>query len=44
MALISEAIKTDHQELRDYYQKISSAADEDTKTRWGNQVCETQKQ
>lgn len=34
---ISEAIKTDHREIEDYYNKILSSATETEKTKWQNQ-------
>jgi len=34
---ISSGIIRDHNELRDYYQKITSASSSDEKTRWANQ-------
>ncbi|KAJ9143774.1 HHE domain-containing protein [Pleurostoma richardsiae] len=34
---ISDAIKHDHRELEDYYNKIKSATDDDTKVRYQNQ-------
>jgi len=34
---ISSGIIQDHNELRDYYQKITAATDDDEKTRWANQ-------
>ena len=36
---VSDAIKTDHRELEDYYDKIIHATDDDTKTRWQSQFC-----
>jgi hemerythrin-like domain-containing protein len=37
MTLISEAIKTDHREIEDYYNKIINASNPDEQTRWQNQ-------
>ena len=37
MTTISDAIIHDHEELKDYYNKIKNASDSDTKTRWRNQ-------
>lgn len=37
MVKISEAIIHDHKELKENYENIKSATDEDTKTRWRNQ-------
>ncbi|KAF9088776.1 hypothetical protein BGX27_002628 [Mortierella sp. AM989] len=37
MTRVSEALKTDHRELEDAYNKILSATSEDEKTRWQNQ-------
>ena len=34
---VTEAIKHDHAELKDYYHKILDAKDADTKARWQNQ-------
>lgn len=34
---ISEAIKTDHRELEDYYNKILNSATDKEKTEWQNQ-------
>ncbi len=36
---VSDAIKTDHRELEDYYDKMMKATDDDAKTRWQNQFC-----
>jgi hypothetical protein len=37
MSTISEAIKKDHQEIKEYANNIRAATDDDTKTRWQNQ-------
>jgi hemerythrin superfamily protein len=37
MAGISDVIKRDHREIKEYYQNIVDANDDDTKTRWQNQ-------
>jgi len=37
MSTISEAIKKDHQEIREYAENIRTATDDDSKTRWQNQ-------
>jgi endo-1,4-beta-xylanase len=37
MSKISDSIIHDHKELKEYYGKIKSANDDDTKTRWRNQ-------
>ena len=37
MTKISDAITHDHKELKEYYQNIKNASDDDTKTRWRNQ-------
>ncbi|KAH8801463.1 hemerythrin family protein [Xylogone sp. PMI_703] len=37
MTAISDAIKKDHTELKDYYNNILNAADNDVATRWQNQ-------
>jgi len=37
MSTISDAIKKDHQEIKDYAENIRTAADNDAKTRWQNQ-------
>jgi hemerythrin superfamily protein len=37
MTRVSEAIKQDHRELEDYYNKIVNATDDDTKTAYQNQ-------
>lgn len=37
MSRISDAVKKDHSELKDYYSKIIGATDNDTKVRWQNQ-------
>lgn len=37
LSTISEAIKKDHQEIKDYANNIRTATDDDTKTRWQNQ-------
>ncbi|KDQ09305.1 hypothetical protein BOTBODRAFT_164979 [Botryobasidium botryosum FD-172 SS1] len=34
---ISSAVVQDHDELREYYQRIKAAADDDERTRWANQ-------
>ena len=36
---VSDVVIHDHKELKDYYDKILSATDGDTKTRWQNQFC-----
>ena len=36
-ALISDAVKHDHRELEEYYDKIVNATDDDTKVRYQNQ-------
>jgi len=37
MSTISDAIKKDHQEIKEYANNIRAATDNDTKTRWQNQ-------
>ena len=37
MSTVSDSIIHDHEELKDYYNKIKNASDSDTKTRWRNQ-------
>jgi len=37
MSTISEAIKKDHEEIKEYAQNIRTATDNDSKTRWQNQ-------
>jgi hemerythrin superfamily protein len=37
MSRISDAIKKDHRELEQYYNKIIGAQDDDEATRWQNQ-------
>lgn len=37
MSTISEAIKKDHEEIKEYANNIRAATDDDTKTRWQNQ-------
>jgi len=37
MSTISDAIKKDHQEIKDYAENIRTAVDNDSKTRWQNQ-------
>ena len=38
MASISDVMKRDHQTIRNIYQNIVQAQDEDTAARWANQV------
>jgi len=37
MSTISDAIKKDHQEIKEYAENIRKATDDDSKTRWQNQ-------
>lgn len=37
MSTISDAIKKDHAEIKDYADKIRTATDDDTRVRWQNQ-------
>ena len=37
MSSISDAIKKDHQEIKEYAENIRTATDDDSKTRWQNQ-------
>jgi hemerythrin superfamily protein len=37
MSTISDAIKKDHQEIKEYAENIRTATDDDSKTRWQNQ-------
>ncbi|KMU76064.1 hypothetical protein CISG_05322 [Coccidioides immitis RMSCC 3703] len=37
MASISDVMRADQQQMRDHYQKIIEAQDDDTRKRWGNQ-------
>ena len=37
MSTISDAIKKDHEEIKEYANNIRSATDDDTKRRWQNQ-------
>lgn len=39
MACISDVIKHDHREIKEYYQNIIDANDVDTKTKWQNQFA-----
>lgn len=38
MTRISDVMKEDHRAMRDDYMKIVEAPDDDTKTRWADQV------
>lgn len=39
MATISEAIKKDHAELKQYYEEVTKSNDHDHQQRYGNQFC-----